>query len=231
MPRAENRILEAYLEDVSGKVLQEYPAFIRESIKGRSGVYVLFNRSGLYYVGLASNLMGRLKQHLQDRHTRKWDRFSVYLTERSDARHIRELEALLLRIVRPKGNRVVGRLKHADNLWTPLSAHMRAEDEHRRAVILGGAAKERLRRRTTTSGKGAKALERVVARATPLRATHKDVEYRGTLYPNGELRVGHQRYPSPSAAGKACVGRSVNGWAFWLVRLDGEWVPLSKLRA
>ena len=68
-----------HLENVSGKVFDAYPEIIREMIKGKSGVYALYRRGSLYYVGLASNLSGRLKNHRRDRHSGLWDRFSVYL--------------------------------------------------------------------------------------------------------------------------------------------------------
>ena len=230
MPAKAHHILEAFLEDIHGDVLQEYPDFIRTSIKGRSGIYVLYREHALYYVGLATNLMGRLKQHLKDRHERRWDRFSVYLTARSDAPHIRELEALLLRIVKPRGNRVKGRLRQAANLYAQLSDHMKREDEHRRALRLGGVARKRLQRRTTNTGKGAKALDRVVSRSTPLRGRYADTEYRALFRVDGQLRVDGTLYDSPSAAARACTKRTMNGWQFWKVRVKGEWVPLATLR-
>jgi hypothetical protein len=230
MPKKQPAILEAFLEDIAGDVLQTYPGFIEASIKGRSGLYVLRKGTSLYYVGLASNLKARLTQHLKDRHERRWDRFSVYLTARSDAAHIRELEALLLRIVRPKGNRVTGRLRAASNLWKALAEHMKAEDEHRRAVILGGVAQRRLRRKTTSNGKGAKALQRIVTRSTLLKAVHLGVEYRATLRPDGHLWIGNELFGSPTAAARACAGRTINGWVFWKVRDRGTWVSLGKLR-
>ncbi len=36
-------------------------------IRRRAGIYVLYRRDKLYYVGLAGNLMGRLKGYLQAR--------------------------------------------------------------------------------------------------------------------------------------------------------------------
>lgn len=47
-----------HLEDVSWSVLEEYPEVIRSMIRRQAGIYVLFRRDQLYYVGLASNLMG-----------------------------------------------------------------------------------------------------------------------------------------------------------------------------
>ena len=52
------------LEDVSWRVLDEYPQIVKGLIKGRWGVYALYKRGKLYYVGLTVNLFGRLKTHL-----------------------------------------------------------------------------------------------------------------------------------------------------------------------
>jgi hypothetical protein len=57
-----------HLEDVSWRVLEEYPEVIKTMVRRQAGIYVLYRRDKLYYVGLASNLMGRLKSHLKDRH-------------------------------------------------------------------------------------------------------------------------------------------------------------------
>src|SRR5688572_14435130 len=89
-----------YFEQVNGKVLEEYRATVKQLIHGHAGVYALYKGEKLYYVGLARNLMSRVNSHLKDRHIRKWDRFSVYLTSNND--HIRPLESLVLRMVRPE---------------------------------------------------------------------------------------------------------------------------------
>jgi hypothetical protein len=44
------------------------------------------------------------------------------------------------------------------------------------------------------------------------------------------VAYGGHVYASPSAAGKAVVGRAVNGWHFWRFRRDGEWVRLRELK-
>src|SRR3954452_5460717 len=89
------------MENISSLVLEEYQDIIRRYIRGRNGVYALYKGEKLYYVGLATSLNGRLKQHLKDRHRGAWDRFSVYLTIADH--HIKELESLLLRISKPAG--------------------------------------------------------------------------------------------------------------------------------
>jgi hypothetical protein len=91
-----------YLEGISGSALDKYQKVIREYVKRRHGIYALYRRDRLYYVGLASNLKNRLNHHLKDKHKGRWDRFSVYLTIGDT--HLKELESLVLRIVQPKGN-------------------------------------------------------------------------------------------------------------------------------
>ena len=85
-----------HLENVSRDVLEQHQDIVRQYVRQRQGVYALYRRNKLYYVGLASNLRGRLAHHLRDRHHDSWDRFSVYLT--IGDRHLRELESLILRI-------------------------------------------------------------------------------------------------------------------------------------
>ena len=85
MVKRSRRLVVKHLEKISWQVLQDYPDTIRGMIRGKSGVYALYRGDQLYYIGLASNLMRRLRQHLSDRHTGVWDRFSVYLTVEDDA--------------------------------------------------------------------------------------------------------------------------------------------------
>src|SRR3989338_8633315 len=95
-----------HLEKISGDVLGKYKDMIREYVKRRHGVYALYRKNRLQYVGLASNLRSRLATHLRDRLAGTWDHFSVYLTVGDD--HLKELESLVLRIASPKGNKQIG---------------------------------------------------------------------------------------------------------------------------
>lgn len=98
--------------------MEEYQDIIREYVRKRHGIYALYRRGKLQYVGLASNLRVRLRQHLHDRHKNSWDRFSVYLT--IDDKAIKELETLLLRIVDPVENRAGGKFIRSENLAVRL---------------------------------------------------------------------------------------------------------------
>ena len=114
-----------FLERTSGKLLEKYGPLIRTYVRRRHGVYALYSRDRLYYVGLANNLRNRLKIHLRDRHAGKWDRFSVYLTIGDE--HIRELESLILRIVNPAGNKVKGKLRKAQNFLSKIRRDFTAQ--------------------------------------------------------------------------------------------------------
>jgi hypothetical protein len=229
MARSE-QILEGYLEQLSGKIMAQYRDLLRSMIRGRSGVYALYKGERLYYVGLATNLMGRINGHLRDRHKGLWTRFSVYLTARSDQPHVRELEALLLRIASPNGNRVSGRIRHAQNLSRSLAAEMAKRDAERRDQLLGGFAAKRKRRKQLRSGKGATALQGIAGRRVLLRGALKGESYRATLRADGQVRYGKRLFKSPSAAATPATGRRKNGWWFWRVRKGGEWVRLRELR-
>ena len=62
------RLVTQHLEGISWEVLEAYPEVIKSLIRRKAGVYALYKNDKLYYIGLAINLMGRLKQHLKDRH-------------------------------------------------------------------------------------------------------------------------------------------------------------------
>jgi hypothetical protein len=117
-------LVSQYLENISGTALEEYQRVIRDYVRRGSGVYALYRRDRLYYVGLASNLRNRLNHHLRDKHRGNWDRFSVYLTIGDS--HLKELESLVLRIVRPTGNSQAGKFFDAENLRKVLARDMRA---------------------------------------------------------------------------------------------------------
>src|SRR5258706_8443070 len=146
MPRQRtDSIVSAYLENVSGTILERHPKVIKELIHGHSGIYALYKGERLYYIGLASNLRSRVKTHLKDRHSRKWDRFSVYLTTLRE--HIKPLESLMLRVAVPTGNRVRGRLPRASNMSPQIVKMIRNENADAIARLMVGIV-ARMRRKT-----------------------------------------------------------------------------------
>ena len=230
-----------HLERVSGRVMDDYPEILRAQLRGRAGVYALYRKDRLYYVGLASNLTVRLKQHQKDHLRGKWDRFSVYLTSRDE--HIKELESLILRVVEPRGNRTGGRLVHSKDLRAELRHLIAASDAENLAVLMGGPLIVRRQRQKPskkssekTSKKPSKKsrgpLKVLLGARRPLRGYAKGYEYRALLRRDGIIEYGPRPFPSPSAAATAALGRASNGWAFWQYRDgSGQWVPLKNLRS
>lgn len=221
-----------HLEGISGTALERYQAIIRDYVRGRHGIYALYRREKLYYVGLASNLRGRLNTHLKDRHAGRWDRFSVYLTI-GDA-HLRELESLVLCIVRPQGNRQVGRFAKSENLRTRLARDIRASHRLEVETMLG------LRRALANP---APESEVDVDGRVPILAKYNDgrilklrVRFGGKLIRarvrrDGQIRCNGRLYASPSKAASAVCKRPCNGWTFWRYeRAPGDWVALDELR-
>lgn len=227
MARSRQLVLE-HLEDVAWRVLDEYPEIIREMIRKRAGVYSLYRKDKLYYVGLASNLMGRIKAHLRDRHRGLWDRFSVYLTVRDD--HIKELESLVLRIVDPAGNKVKGKFSRAVSLRRRLNQEMTDHDADRRALFLGGQMMKRRRKAKSKKTTGSRIFRRLMERRIRLRGTRRGRVFKASLLKNGSISFRRKLYDSPSAAARVAVGQNCNGWRFWKYSKSGEWVSLRNLR-
>ena len=235
MPKKKTALVSQYLEDISGDAIEDYQAFFREVARRRNGVYALYKGKRLYYVGLATNLSGRLKAHLRNRHGGHWDRFSIYLTVGDS--HIRELEALVLRIVQPKGNRQIGKFPRAENLRQTFTGHVRQEGQRRLDRLLGRKPKsaKKVPSKTVSLAKGAPILARYSNRPKFLRAWYKGKTYRARVRPDGSILFAKETFRSPSGAARAVIkpkpGRAVGGWRFWYYeRAPGDWVRLSEIR-
>ena len=78
-PRRSRPIISGHLEKVSSQVFGRYSRVITDMIKGHQGIYALYKKDKLYYVGLATELRRRITQHLRDRHQGKWNLFNFQL--------------------------------------------------------------------------------------------------------------------------------------------------------
>ncbi len=123
------------LENISREALGKYQNIIRQYVRRRHGVYALYRRGKLHDVGLASNLRSRLGHHLRDRHQDSWDRFSVYLTIGDT--HLKELEALILRIVKPAGNKVKGKFSKCEDIRKKFARDVRQHQRDELRSLLG----------------------------------------------------------------------------------------------
>lgn len=116
--RKSRKLIRAYAEKLPGTVLGVFWKEFHGLLHGYSGIYVLYKDSIPHYVGKASNLSWRIRHHMRDRLKGKWDSFSLYVV-RGD-RYVKDVESLLLRIVKPKGALVSGRFRGAENLKKSL---------------------------------------------------------------------------------------------------------------
>src|SRR6266852_5726946 len=223
-------LVSQYLERVSYKALERYQDVLKDFTRRRNGVYALYRGDRLYYVGLARDLRIRINQHLKNRHRGAWDRFSMYLTIGDN--HIRELESLVLRIVRPKGNKQIGKFKRAEDLRRALrrkakqKSQQEIEDLFPRKMIgkrVKGKRKER----------GRPVLADFPNRPSRLRASFKGKKFRARVLRSGTISVKGERFKSPSMAAYHVIGRkrAINGWWFWhYERAPGDWIRLKELR-
>ncbi|MBI4528058.1 MAG: DUF4357 domain-containing protein [Deltaproteobacteria bacterium] len=197
---------------------------------GRQGIYALYRNNELYYVGLASNLRNRLKHHLRDRHRELWDRFSVYLTIGDS--HLKELESLILRTVKPRGNHQSGKFIKSENLRGRLSRELRARQRQEINWVIGRSTSPIPKKRRQKPAKnGGPILAPYLNQSTKLRAYFRGKVVKARVRRNGLIRYKTKDYNSPSLAASAVAKRTCNGWTFWKYeRAPGDWVVLNELR-
>jgi len=231
-------LVNSFLERISKTAFDTYSKQITDLVEGKHGVYALYKNDRLYYVGLASNLRNRVKQHLKDKHAKRWNRFSLYLVRKVD--HIKEIESLLLRIADPRGNKQRGRLRGATNLKNKLRRLM--EEKHKQeliAILSGGrtlqvhsTSNKQKKKRRKTSGKRDRPLKEYVKVKFKKRiyGTYKGKDYTADIYTSGRIKFQGTNYDTPSAAARAITKKPTDGWYFWKIRHNGELVRLKALR-
>lgn len=233
MPR-ETPLVSQYLERISRGAIEKYLPLFETYVARRQGVYALYRKDKLYYVGLASNLKSRLHQHLKDHHGKSWDRFSVYFTV-GDKR-LKELETLILHITgKPRGNKNKGKFQDSENLKRTLKRDIKTYQHTELMDLIGQDFKTDL---VKISKNGKNGREPILAEyigriRTPLRlrASLKGRKFKARLRRDGSIRFRKKTYNSPSAAGIAACRRSCDGWYFWKYeRAPGDWVKLNELR-
>jgi hypothetical protein len=232
MQKRRSNLVCQHLERISAGALEDYQDIIREEIRGRHGIYALYKRDRLYYVGLARSFSGRLKSHLRDRHKGLWDRFSVYVT--IEGHHIKELESLVLRIVKPKGNAMIGRLSRAEDMKRKLVRAVRLRQREEIRVLIGKQIK--ITRVVTTKRLIANRvsetiLGRCIDKPFTIRGTHKGKTYRARVRRTGWISYKGYLYSSPSQVAREICGHHKNGWIFWeWEKAPNYWVKLKALK-
>lgn len=233
------QLVSQYLENISRKLMEDYPEIIREFVKGRHGIYALYRGDILYYVGLASNLRSRLKHHFKDRHSETWDHFSIYLTLSNE--HLKDLESLVLRISSPKGNRQVGRFINAQDLKRTIQRKIREIQEKERSNLLGEDIRSENQEKFLLPNERKSASEFFIPKRIHIHFRYKNKLYIAHLRKDGLItfdslsaeysRFKGKKYTSPSAAAQAVTNHPMNGWRCWKYKkAPGLWVPIDELR-
>jgi hypothetical protein len=101
----QGRIIRRYAKNIPAEDFEKWQNLIRGRAKGR-GLYALYDKKRLIYVGLATkSIRSRLLSHLREKEI-PFTHFSVFLVAGSSplvqGRRIRDIEALLLNIVKPR---------------------------------------------------------------------------------------------------------------------------------
>jgi len=230
MPKPSQLVCQ-HLENISRDALEKYEHIIRRYVVRRQGVYALYRRGKLYYVGLASNLRWRLNTHLKDRHGHSWDRFSIYVT--IGDKHLKELESLLLRVVKPRpvGNEQKGKFASSEDLLRQFRRDIKAYHRAELGALVGqNSDVEPPQKLRDTLPRGVP-LAKYVTEPFNIRARYKGKTIRAHVRRDGTIRFRKRIYKSPSAAGGAVCKRSCNGWWFWKYeRAPGDWVRLNVLK-
>lgn len=215
-----------HLENIGAEVFEKFAPVITRFVDRKNGIYALYKGEALYYVGLASNLKGRVKQHLSDRHAQKWDRFSVYLTQGD--RYMKEMESLLLRITPTKGNKVKGKLAGSRDLKRELQKNIK---ELQRMELYGLMGNKQASHKTKNKAPKKDTTLPMAERLVFLKREYKGKLYRATWRRDGTVNLNGEIYESLSASGRAVTKRGTNGWTFWMARnADKKWVRLDRIK-
>jgi hypothetical protein len=122
--KKQGRVIRRYRRNIPLKDFEAWSEYIRSRARG-CGLYALYAGEHLHYVGLATkSIRSRIRNH-KDAGKIPFSHFSVFLvTGKSCAarvRRIRDLEALLLKVIKPKPpwNKSITRFVAAKRLEKP----------------------------------------------------------------------------------------------------------------
>jgi len=216
----------AHLEGISRDALERYQDIVSDYVKGNEGIYALFRKSRLYYVGLASNLRTRIKQHLKDKHSESWDRFSVYLTRGES--HLKEMESLLIRVSRPPGNKQRAEFVRSEDMKRRFRQDVKRYQNQELNNLMGAEAKASPKKQKLA---GHSLVSIYTAGVRSLRGKYKTQVFRARITKAGTIVVNGRTFKSFSGAANSVTGGSVDGWHFWKYRTsDGLWARIAELR-
>ena len=137
-------LLKGALEHIPSRAFDSLDESIEKTMKGKSGIYALYQKDKLVYVGMATSVRGRIKKHTRDKHMKNWDNFSIYLVE--DVETIYDIETIVTRIADPPENVVRGKIPRIGDLKKILLQE--AKQQERDISWIKKALKKTNRRKT-----------------------------------------------------------------------------------
>ena len=102
------KLVKQKLEDIPAKSLQILSKDMKELLGKKPGIYALYNKKKLYYVGMATNLHSRLKSHLRSKRSRKWNKISIFVINKTQ--YLKDVELAVVNISNPPGNEQKGKI-------------------------------------------------------------------------------------------------------------------------
>ena len=83
---------------------------LADLLKHRAGVYALYHKDKLVRVGLGTTIYWRLKGHAKSKKL-VWNTASLFIIGAKNLKYLRDLETAIVRIAKPKYNKVRGRVR------------------------------------------------------------------------------------------------------------------------
>jgi len=102
------KLISEKLEGIPADSLQILSKDMKELLGKKPGIYALYNKKKLYYVGMATNLHKRLKDHQRARRSRKWNKISIFVINKTQ--YLKDVELAVINISNPPGNEQKGKI-------------------------------------------------------------------------------------------------------------------------
>ena len=233
--KLQSKIFKEKLEKFDYRILTDnsYTEIVNKEIKGKHGIYVLYNKEGdIHYIGKTSVIKQRLNRHINDRHKKKWVRFSVFLTKTK--RHLDDLEDAFISIAGPKGNdqnrRIIPSMRQRITKAMKKNIdEMSGEKSSKRNTTKQRRKKAVKKRRSSKNHSVNPFKKRVI-----LRKTYKGIKYEAIWLKSGKAKYKGKEYNSPYAIAQVIVekvSKRQTVWAqrFWRVKKGNKWVRLCDL--
>jgi hypothetical protein len=109
-------LVESISRRLPKELLQDrlFRRLLKDSMRGYTGIYVLYSGETPCHTGATGNLLRRLRPHVQDEHERDWDHFVIVRAHRH--RHLKDVERLLHALIETGGTIVRGEVPKNANI-------------------------------------------------------------------------------------------------------------------